>query len=184
MEKKFFDQRYYLDQLGLSISKDNFNESKKILKELCIFSPFNTQNFVQVFINAWCVKILNMIENKLYDNAGTRIRSLFILVKHNISFNKLVVIYFAKVNEKSSYSNLDNYEKVIFFSMQSQYFYQIGKHNDAENSVFQCFKYIKKIYKKNSEYSDIFFLIQKCLKSVKNKKKGEDLLNSILKFIN
>jgi len=184
MEKKNFNQRYYLDQLGVSISKDNFEDSIKLLNQLCIYTPFNTQTFVQVFVNAWCAKILNMIENQLYDNAGLRLRSLFILVKYNNSFNKLIVIYFEKINEKKVLLNLNDYQKAIYFSMQSQYFYQIGKHNKTEYSVFQCFEYIKKIYKKKPEHSDIWFIIQKCLKSIQNKKKGEDLLSSILKFIN
>ena len=59
-KKQAFNQKLFLDQLGSYISKDNYEESLQKLRELCIYHPFRTQIFVQVFIQAWCEKIINM----------------------------------------------------------------------------------------------------------------------------
>ena len=60
-------QKKLLEKLGLCISNDNLKNSIEILNQLCICSPFQTQVFVQVFINAWSGKILNMIDNNSFD---------------------------------------------------------------------------------------------------------------------
>ena len=92
-EKNIFNQKEVLDELGLNISNNNFKLSLKNLNILCLKNPFKTQSFVQVFFNAWCAKILNMINNNNLNDAGTRIRSLFVTLKYNNAFNKLLIIY-------------------------------------------------------------------------------------------
>jgi len=181
MNKKFFfNQKSFLDQLGVCISKDNYEESLQKLKELCINSPFNTQAFIQVFIRAWCEKILNMLNNDAFENARLRINSLYMLIKHNSYLNKLINIYFEKINKKEIFSNLKDIDKAIYLSMQSQYFYQINKHDDAEQSVQQCLDIIIKISKRKKNSIDFWLLLQKSLKNVKNKKKSEIFLKKIL----
>ncbi len=176
----FFNQKSFLDQLGVCISKNNYEESLQKLKELCINSPFNTQAFIQVFIRAWCEKILNMLNNDAFENARLRINSLYMLIKHNSYLNKLINIYFEKINKKEIFSNLKDNDKAIYLSMQSQYFYQINKHDDAEKCVQQCLDIIIKISKRKKNSIDFWLLLQKSLKNVKNKKKSEIFLKKIL----
>ena len=90
--KNTFNQKIFLDMLGVNISNNNFEKSIKNLSILCSRSPFKAQAFVQVFFNAWCAKILNMIDNNNLDNAGARIRSLFVILKYNKAFDKLIWI--------------------------------------------------------------------------------------------
>ena len=70
-KKKTFNQKLFLDQLGSYISKDNYEESLQKLRELCIYNPFSTQIFVQVFIQAWCEKIINMLPRISKMKSGT-----------------------------------------------------------------------------------------------------------------
>ena len=61
MKKENFNQKLFLDQLGIDIENNNYKESLEKLHQLCIYNPFRTQQFVQVYINVWCAKILNML---------------------------------------------------------------------------------------------------------------------------
>ena len=70
-KKKVFNQKLFIDQLGVCISKNNYEESLQKLRELCINSPFNTQAFIQVFIRAWCEKIINMLPRISKMKSGT-----------------------------------------------------------------------------------------------------------------
>ena len=183
-KKKTFNQKLFLDQLGSNISEDNYEESLQKLRELCIYNPFRTQIFVQVFIQAWCGKIINMLNNNFFNDASSRINSLYMLVKNNSNLNKLINIYFEKIDKKEIFSNLENHNKAIHLSMQSQYFYQINKHDDAEKSTQQCFEIIMKFFKSKNNSTDFWLLIQKNLKNIKNKKKSEILLKKILENYN
>ena len=183
-KKKVFNQKLFLDQLGVCISKNNYEESLQKLRELCINSPFNTQAFIQVFIRAWCEKIINMLNNNVFENASLRINSLYMLVKYNNYLNKLINIYFEKINKKEVFSNLKDNDKAIYLSMQSQYFYQINKHDDAEKSVQQCFDIIIKLSKRKKTSTDFWLLLQKSLKNVRKKKKSEIFLTQILENYN
>ena len=91
-KKKTFSQKLFLDQLGSNISEDNYEDSLQKLRELCIYNPFRTQIFVQVFIQAWCGKIINMLNNNFFNDASSRINSLYMLVKNNSNLNKLCEI--------------------------------------------------------------------------------------------
>ena len=88
MKKENFNQKLFLDQLGLDIEKDNYEESIQKLRQLCIHNPFRTQEFVQVYIHAWSGKILSMLDDKSFNIASTRIRSLYTLVIYNKIFSK------------------------------------------------------------------------------------------------
>jgi len=183
IKKRAFNQKLLLDQLGLSISKDNYEESLQKLNQLCVFNPFRTQQFVQVFINAWCAKILSMLDNKLFDVASLRIRLLYVAVIYNKAFNKLLTIYFDKINNSKASSFLENYDKLIYLSMQAQYFYQKGIHDKAEKSVKKCFEELISFFKNKSQSDDGWLLVRKCLKNIKDKKKAKALLEIILQKI-
>ena len=75
-----FDQKKALDQCLAEILKNNYDQAMDKLHYLCIRSPFGTQQFVMVFINVWCKKIVEMLDNKLFDLASLRMRSLYMLV--------------------------------------------------------------------------------------------------------
>jgi hypothetical protein len=182
MKKRAFNQKLLLDQLGLCISKDNYDESIQKLNQLCVYNPFRTQQFVQVFINAWCAKMLSMLDDKLFDAVSLRIRLLYVLVIYNKTFNNLLTIYFDKVNNKVL-SVLENYDRLIYLSMQSQYFYQKGMHEKAENSVKKCFEELTVFFKSKSQFDDGWLLVRKCLKNIKDKKKAKMLLEIILRKI-
>ena len=182
MKKKEINQKI-LDQLGLDISKDNYKKSMQKLNQLCTYNPYQTQQFVQIYIHAWCKKILTMLDNKSFNIAGLRIRCIYMLVIYNKTFSKLITIYFDKVEKKEILQTLGNYDRAVHLSMLSQYFYQKGLYNKAEKNVLQCFEEIKKIFKKKSQFSDGWILIKKCLKNIKNKEKAEVLLKQILQNI-
>ena len=183
MKKENFNRKFFLDQLGKDISKGNYEKSMQNLKQLCIYSPFQTQQFVQVYINAWCVKILSMLDNQSFNNAGFKIRSLYMLVIYNKAFNKLITIYFNKIEQEKILQTLGNYDKAVHLSMQSQYFSQNGQHDVVEKYVLQCFEEIKVLFKNKSQFSDCWLLIRKCLKNIKDKKRAEVLLKKILQNI-
>ena len=182
-EKNTFNQKIFLDRLGLCISNNNFEEATKNLNILCLNNPFKTESFVQVFFNAWCGKILNMINNNNLNDAGSRIRSLFIIIKYNKAFNKLLIIYLDKIIKNEINQNLKNDEKAINFSMLSTYYYEIQNDEKAELMVISCFQEIKKYLVNNSISSITWILIQKSLKNIRNKRKAEELLADILKTI-
>ena len=100
MKKEKFNQKTLLEKLGTDIDGNKYEESKKNLLELCNLNPFQTQKFVEVYMQAWCAKIINMINNKSFDDAGLRIRSFYILITYNKSFNKLILFYFKKLKKK------------------------------------------------------------------------------------
>ena len=183
MKKENFNQKLFLDQLGIDIENDNYKESVKKLHQLCIYNPFRTQQFVQVYINVWCAKILNMLDNKSFDIASSRIRALYMLIIYNKAFNRLITIYFDKVEQKKIFQTLGNYDRAVHLSMQSQYLYQKGQYDKVEKSVLQCFKEIKKLFKNKSQFNDGWLLIRKCLKNIRDKKKAEVLLKKILQNI-
>lgn len=182
-EKNIFNQKEVLDELGLNISNNNFKLSLKNLNILCLKNPFKTQSFVQVFFNAWCAKILNMINNNNLNDAGTRIRSLFVIVKHNNAFNKLLLIYLDKVVKNKVIQDLKNEEKAVNFSMLSYYFHEVKNYDEAEHMVISCFYELKKNLENSTVSSTTWLLIQKSLKNIRNKKKAEELLTNILKTI-
>tara|TARA_B110000003_G_scaffold17339_1_gene17083 strand:+ start:751 stop:1311 length:561 start_codon:yes stop_codon:yes gene_type:complete len=182
-EKNIFNQKAVLDKLGLNISSNSFEESIKNLNVLCSKNPFKTQSFVQVFFNAWCGKILSMIDNNNLNDAGTRIRSLFVTLKYNKAFNKLLIIYLDKIVKNKVMQNLKSEEKAVNFSMLSYYFHEVKNYDEAEHMVISCFQEIKKNLSNNPISSTTWLLIQKSLKNIRNKKKAEELLTDILKKI-
>ena len=80
-KKKFFNEKIFLDQCGLYISKDNYEQSLQVLYQLCLFSPYKTQLFTHLFINIWCAKILNLLENKYLDPMKEASNILNILIE-------------------------------------------------------------------------------------------------------
>jgi len=175
-----FDEKFYLDQLGIDVSKNDYEASLQKLNKLCINKPFKTPLFVKAFEQAWCIKTLNLLKNNYFDEAGIRMRSIYMFIKYSKAFNQLVAIYFEKINEKEIYKSLEDHDKAIHLSMQSQYFYQRGEYDKANKSVTGCFKEIRKIFNEKVNNSNIWLLIQKSLKNIRDKKIGEDFLNQIL----
>jgi hypothetical protein len=175
-----FDEQFYLDQLGSDVGKDDYESSLQKLNKLCINRPFKTPLFVKAFEQAWCMKTLNLLKNNYFDEAGIRMRSIYMFIKYSKAFNQLVVIYFEKIGEKEISKSLEGHDKAIHLSMQSQYFYQKGEYEKANNCVIECFKEIKPFFNEKVNNSNVWLLIQKSLKNIKDKKIGEDFLNQIL----
>ncbi len=175
-----FNEQFYLDQLGTDVSKNDYEGSLQKLNELCINRPFKTPLFVKAFEQAWCMKTLNLIKNNYFDEAGIRMRSIYMIVKYSKAFNQLLEIYFEKIRKKEIHNFLKGNDKAIHLSMESQYFYQKGEYEKANKSVIECFKEIKKIFNEKVNSSNVWLLIQKSLKNIRNKKIGEDFLNQIL----
>ena len=78
---------------------------------------------------------------------------------------------------------MGNYDRAVHLSMQAQHFYQKDQYDKVEKNVLQCFKEIKKLFKNKSQFNDGWFLIRKCLKNIRDKKKAEVLLKKILQNI-
>ena len=180
MKKEKFNQKTLLEKLGTDIDGNKYEESKKNLLELCNLNPFQTQKFVEVYMQAWCAKIINMINNKSFDDAGLRIRSFYILITYNKSFNKLILFYFEKLKKKNNLENLSNFDSTIHLSMESYYYYQQGKYDLAEKSALDCLGDIEKNLSKKLNYDDYFLLIKKSLKNIRDKNKAEYILDKIL----
>jgi hypothetical protein len=175
-----FDEKTVLNQLGIDVSKDDYEESIKKLNKLCIHEPFKTQLFVQAFERAWCIKILDLLNKNYIDEAGIRIRLIYMNIKYNKIFNQLIKRYFEKINHEKILGFLENRDKAIHLAMQSQYFYQENQYSEANKSVKNCFDEIKIFFNKNFGDSEAWLLIQKSLKNINDKKISEDLLNQIL----
>ena len=124
-----------------------------------------------------------MLDDKSFDIASTRVRSLYTLVIYNKIFSKLITVYFDTIEQEKIFQTLENYDKAVHLSMRSQYFYQKGRHDDAEKTVLQCLEEIKKLSKNKSQFSSVWLLIRKCLKNIKDKRKAEVLLKKILQKI-
>ena len=180
MKIEKFNQKILLEKLGADIDGNKYEESKKHLLELCNHNPFQTQKFIEVYMQAWCAKIINMINNKSFDKAGLRIRSFYMLITYNKSLNKLILLYFEKLQKENNLENLLNFSKTIHLSMESYYYYQQGKYDLAEKSALDCLEELEKNLAKKLNYDDCFLLIKKSLKNIRDKNKAEYILDRIL----
>ena len=133
---KEFDEKFFLDQLGLDVSKNHYDQSIQKLNKLCINKPFKTQFFVKAFEQAWCLKILDFLNKNDLKETGRRMRSIYLFVRHNKTFDQLIKIYFQKVNKNDYNKSLGGLDGIIYLSMQSQYFYQ-NKEYEKANKVLE-----------------------------------------------
>ena len=177
---KEFDEKFFLDQLGFDVSKNHYEQSIQKLNKLCINKPFKTQSFVKAFEEAWCMKILDLLNKNDLKEAGQRMRSIYLFVRYNKTFNQLLKIYFEKIIKNDDHKFLSGLDGIIYFSMQSQYYFQNKEYDKANKSVKSCFTEIEKVFKKKLDNSNIWIIIQKSLKNIKDKKVGEEFLNQIL----
>jgi len=177
----FFDQRKTLDELGLSISKNNYEESLNIINKLSLYSPFKTKIFVQLFINAWSAKIISLLDNNSFLDASIRIRSLYLLTTNNKSFNILVNKYFNDKNEIKYFNKLKNFDKATHLGLKSQYFYQINNYKLAETHSKLCINECITLSKKEKFNIEINILVKKCLKNISNIKNSRSILEKFIK---
>ena len=180
MKKEKFNQKILLDKLGANIDDNKYKDSQKHLLELCNYNPFQTQKFIEVYMQAWCSKIANMINNKSFNEAGLRIRSFYMLITYNKSLNKLILVYFEKLKKENNLENLVNFNRTIHLSMESYYYYQQGKYDLAQKSALNCLEDLEKNFIKKINYDDCFLLIKKSLKNIRDKNKAEYILDRIL----
>jgi tetratricopeptide (TPR) repeat protein len=178
-----FDQQKVLDQCLAEILKNNYDQSLEKLHYLCTHSPFGTQQYVMVFINFWCKKIVEMLNNKLFDLASLRIRSLYMLVIYNKTFDETIQNYFDQIKKDNFYKKLENYDMAVHLSMQSQYFFKKAQHTEAEKCAIQCINKVKILLKNNIQNSDGWLLIKKSLKNIKDPKKAKIILEQTLQNI-
>ena len=182
-KEKSLAQETKLNELGTHISQDNYDESIKKLKELCILNPFKTQIFIHLFIEAWSAKLNQMIKDKNLVVVGIRIRSLYMLVINNRSFNLLIQNYFNNIDSEKVINLLENYNQSIHLAMQSQFFYSNTSFDESEKITIQLFKKIKKLLKNKLHSNDSWLLIRKALKNIKDKKKARLILEQFLQDI-
>tara|TARA_Y100000590_G_scaffold466518_1_gene642213 strand:- start:19552 stop:20112 length:561 start_codon:yes stop_codon:yes gene_type:complete len=178
----FIDQRKILDELGLSISKNNYEESLNIINKLCLYSPFKTKIFVQLFINAWSAKIINLLDNNLFLDASKRIRSLYLLTINNKSFNILVNKYFNDKSEIKYFKKLKDFDKATHLALKSHYFYQIKNFKLAESYSKSCINECLKLLKKEKINLEINILVKKCLKNISSVENSRFMLEKFIKY--
>ena len=181
--KKPFDSKLELDQCIVNISQDNNKDAVQKLYNLCLNSPYNTQQFIKTFIDRWCEKINHMLDNQQHDIAGARIRWLYTLITYHNSFNVLLQKYFDKIENEEIFMELSKHEKIIHLSMQSQYFYHNGQYDKAEECAKRCLNEIKVLLKNKTQRTDGWLLVKKSLKNIKDSKKARVILEQILPSI-
>ena len=183
MNNKKIDQKTLLDKIGFDIDNNKYEESIKHLHDLCNHNPFQTQKFIEVYMQAWCSKISNMLNNKSFYEASTRIKTFYMLLPHNHSLNKLIILYFEKIKKENDLKKLIDFNSSIHLSMESYYYYQKNEYELAEKSAFKCLENLKKDLKSKLNFSENLLLIKKSLKNINDKNKAENILNQILVII-
>jgi len=182
-KNKSLVQEKKLNELGIYISRDNYDLSIKKLKELCILNPFKTQIFIHLFVEAWSAKLNQMIKEKNLVVVGIRIRSLYMLVMNHKSFNLLVQNYFNNIDSEKVINLLEHINQTIHLAMQSQFFYMSSSFDESEKTAILLFKKIKKLLKSKLHSNDAWLLIRKALKNIKDKKKARLILEQFLQDV-
>ena len=181
--KETYDPQLTLDKCIENISLDKNNDAIQILHNLCLDNPFSTQQFTRAFISSWCETIIRMLDNQQFDIAGTRIRWLYMLIMYHKLFSALIQRYFDKTKSKKIFETLKGREKAIHLSMKSQYFYQNGQYNEAEECASRCISETKDLLENEAQRSDGWLLVKKSLRNIKDSGKARIILEQILQDI-
>jgi len=178
--KKPYDSKLELDQCVTNISGDNNKSAVQKLYNLCLNSPYNSQKFIQIFLDKWCEKITHMLDNEKFDIAGARIRWLYMVVTYHKPFNTLMQRYFNKIESEKILKTLVKHEKTVHLSMQSQYYYQNGQHDEAEECAKRCLNETKVFFENVEQRPEGWLLVKKSLKNIKDSEKARIILEKIL----
>ena len=63
-----------------------------------------------------------MLNNKSFYEASTRIKTFYMLLPHNHSLNKLIILYFEKIKKENDLKKLIDFNSSIHLSMESYYY--------------------------------------------------------------
>ena len=181
--KKPFDPQLILDKCIANISLDKHNDATQILHNLCLDNPLSTQQFIKVFISNWCETIIRMLNSQQFDIAGTRIRWLYMLITYHKPFNALIQRYFDKTKNEKILETLKGREETVHLSMKSQYYYQNGQYNEAEECARRCINRTKVLLNNEAQRSDGWLLVKKSLRNIKDSGKARIILEQILQSI-
>ena len=75
---------------------------------------------------------------------------------------------------------MDGHEKAVQLSMQSQYFYQNGQYNEAEECAKRCLIETRALLESEFGHGDAWLLVKKSLKNIKDSEKARSVLEQFL----
>ena len=178
--KKPFDPQLVLDQCFAEISLDNYSDAARIMDNLCLNRPYNTQQYIRTFIDRWCQAIMHMLDNQQFDIASQRIRWLYTRITDHKPFDALIQRYFEETKNEKTFATMDGHEKAVHLSMQSQYFYQNGQYNEAEECAKRCVNETRALLQSEFGHDDAWLLVKRSLKNIKDSEKARRVLEQLL----
>ena len=178
--KEPFDPQLVLDQCFAEISLDNYSDAARIMDNLCLNRPYNTQQYIRAFIDRWCQAIMHMLDNQQFDIASQRIRWLYTRITDHKPFDALIQRYFEETKNEKTFATMDGHEKAVQLSMQSQYFYQIGQYNEAEECAKRCVIETRDLLESEFGHDDVWLLVKNSLKNIKDSEKARSVLEQFL----
>ena len=178
--KEPFDPQLILDQCFAKISLDKYREATRIIHNLCLRTPYNTQQYIKAFLDRWCEAIIRILDNQQFDIAGKRMRWLYMHITDHKPFDALIQRYFDETKNEKIFATLEGREKAVHLSMQSQYFYKNGQYDEAEERAKRCVNETKALLKNEPGRDDGWLLVKKSLKNIKNSEKARDVLEQLL----
>ena len=178
--KEPFDPQLVLDQCFAEISLDNYSDAARIMDNLCLNRPYNTQQYIRTFIDRWCQAIMHMLDNQQFDIASQRIRWLYTRITDHKPFDALIQRYFEEAKNEKTFATTDGHETAVHLSMQSQYFYQNGQYNEAEECAKQCVNETRALLESEFGHDDAWLLVKNSLKNIKDSEKARSVLEQLL----
>ena len=175
-----FDPAFSLDQCFAQISLGNTSDATRILQHLCLNSPYNTQQYVKVFVDRWCEEIVHLLDDRQFDIAGQRIRWLFTFVIVHQPFDALIQRYFDETGDQKPIATLEGHDKAVHLAMQSQYYYKSGHYVEADECAKQCINETKDLLEDDVARADEWLLVQKSLKHIKNSENAREYLEQLI----
>ena len=178
--KEPFDPQLVLDQCFAEILLDNYSDATRIMDNLCLNRPYNTQQYIRAFIDRWCQAIMHMLDNQQFDIARQRIRWLYMRITDHKPFDALIQRYFEETKNEKTFTTMGGHEKAVHLSMQSQYFYQNGQYNEAEECAKRCVNETRALLESECGHDDAWLLVKKSLKNIKDSEKARNVLEQLL----
>ena len=175
-----FHFRLFYHQLRFYVDRHDFSGSITKLNEMSGHFPDRIQQIKRSFTADWCTKIHRMLEAGEVDQAALLLRSLYLLTRYDKNLDKLIAHYFEYFHQQTNFASLNPSEKLTVLSMQSQYYYQAQRYLEAEQTARQFFSEVDNNFTDKINSNLIWSLVQRCLKSIKNKHTADGLLSGLL----
>jgi len=178
--RETFEPQAMLDQCFSAVVASDYIEATRILQILCVKNPLYNARYVTAFFDRCCEALNRMIDIQQFDTAGTNIRWLYMLVYDHKPFEQLMHRYFEETKSNKKMASIEGHEHAIQLSMESQYFYQKGLFEEADQCASQCLIKTKTLLTDDVNCQDGWLLVQKVLKYINNPLKARSTLEHLL----